>query len=163
MEAKDKKEISYTDIYSLWLPLAVMWIIMGIEQPAITSVIARLADAKVNLAAFGIAFSFVLIMESPILQLLTAATALSTDRQSYNRLFSFATSLGIGMTVVHLAFGVTPAFRLLLLHLLLEPRDDRRRDRGMPVGLLGLLVPDERQVLHEVKIAKHSTFGRSVT
>ena len=100
-----------------------MWVIMGVEQPAITSVVARLGDAKTNLAAFGIAFSFVLIMESPILQLLTAATALSTDRQSYRRLLLFSILLGGAMTVIHVAFGVTPAFRLLLTGLLRIPEE----------------------------------------
>jgi progressive ankylosis protein len=110
-------------ILLVWLPLAAMWVIMGIEQPAITSVVARLGDAKTNLAAFGIAFSFVLIMESPILQLLTAATALSTDRRSYRRLLLFTTLLGGGMTVIHVVFGVTPAFRLLLTGLFRIPED----------------------------------------
>ena len=36
-----------------WWPLAGSWLLMGIEMPAVSAVIARLADPTINLAAFG--------------------------------------------------------------------------------------------------------------
>ena len=66
-----------------------MWLMMAIEQPAITAVIARLPEPELNLAAFGVTFSLALIVESPIIQLLTAGTALPKGKQSYERLLRF--------------------------------------------------------------------------
>jgi hypothetical protein len=97
-------------IFLLWLPLAGMWFLIGVEQPAITSLIARLADAKTQLAAFGVAFSFYLIVMSPTMQLLTAATALATDKGSYRKLLGFTLLLCVVMTILHLLFGFTQAF-----------------------------------------------------
>ena len=102
--------LTYKRIFLMWLPLAGMWFLIGVEQPAITSIIARLADAKTQLAAFGVAFSFFLIMMSPVMQLLTTATALATDRKSYRTLFGFTLLLCGGMTLVQLIFECTPAF-----------------------------------------------------
>ncbi|MFW5826789.1 MAG: hypothetical protein ACOCU4_01785, partial [Alkalispirochaeta sp.] len=47
-------------LFVFWLPLAVMWIIMGIEQPSLNAIIARLPDAEVHLAAFEVAFGLAL-------------------------------------------------------------------------------------------------------
>ena len=47
-------KLPYMYILVFWTPLAVMWILMGFEQPALTAVAARLPDAALNLAAFGV-------------------------------------------------------------------------------------------------------------
>lgn len=57
--------VTLTRIFLLWFPLAVMWIFMAVEQPGVNAVIARLPQAKEHLAAYGVTFSFALIIESP--------------------------------------------------------------------------------------------------
>lgn len=53
---------------------------MGLEGPAISAVIARLANPEINLAAYGgVVFPLALFIEAPIIMLLAASTALSTD------------------------------------------------------------------------------------
>ena len=44
-------------IARFWLPLAAMWILMALEQPLLSAVIARLPAAALNLAAYGLTFS----------------------------------------------------------------------------------------------------------
>ena len=36
-----------------WWPLAASWLLMGAELPALSAVVARLPDARINLAAYG--------------------------------------------------------------------------------------------------------------
>ena len=97
-------------IFILWVPLAVMWIIMGVEQPVINGIIARMPEAKENLAAFGITFAVALIIEGPVIQLLTAGTALATSKRNYGKLLVFMHLMGLGLTLVHLILAVTPAY-----------------------------------------------------
>ncbi|MGC9311827.1 MAG: hypothetical protein ACP5IA_03970, partial [Sediminispirochaetaceae bacterium] len=82
-------QLTQRRILIFWIPLAAMWLFMSVEQPGINAVIARLADPKINLAAYGITISLSLIIESPIIQMLTAATALSDSRHNYRKLLTF--------------------------------------------------------------------------
>ena len=57
--------VTQREIFFFWIPLAAMWLIMGIEQPLTSAFIARLADAKSNLAAYGLSYALTIIIESP--------------------------------------------------------------------------------------------------
>ncbi len=88
-------------LFLMWLPLALMWMLMAIEQPAIAAVLARMNDAKLQLAAFGVAFSLALFIEGPIIQMLAAGTALGGSRENYKRLLELMNFLGWTATAVH--------------------------------------------------------------
>jgi progressive ankylosis protein len=118
-----REQLTYTKIFLLWLPLAAMWLMMGIEMPLINAVIARLNEAKTNLAAFGITLSISLLMEAPVIQLLTAGTALANSRNNYNRLMMFMHILAISITLLHLLIGITPLYTLLLKYIIGVPED----------------------------------------
>ena len=63
--------LSSRRIYYTWWPLAASWLLMGIELPAISAVIARLENPTINLAAYGgIVFPLALIIESPIIMMM---------------------------------------------------------------------------------------------
>lgn len=63
---------------------------MGFEGPAISAVLARLADPKINPAAFGgVVFPIALVVEAPIVMLLGASTALCKDHAACQRIRSF--------------------------------------------------------------------------
>ncbi len=73
-------DVSMRCIIRTWWPLAASWLLMGLEGPAISAVIARLANPEINLAAYGgVVFPLALFIEAPIIMLLAASTALSTD------------------------------------------------------------------------------------
>ena len=40
-------------VFSTWWPLAASWLMMGLELPAVSAVIARLAYPEIHLAAYG--------------------------------------------------------------------------------------------------------------
>ncbi len=96
---------------------------MAVEQPGLAAVITRLPEVKKQLAISGVIFSFSLIIESPIIQMLSAATALGRGRNSYRELLGFMHILGAGLTLIHFLTGITPFFDFLILRLIKLPPD----------------------------------------
>ncbi|MBN1446771.1 MAG: hypothetical protein JXA28_02475 [Bacteroidetes bacterium] len=100
-------------ILKFWLPLLATWLMMSVEGPFLAAVIARLADAKFNLAAYGVAFSFALMVESPIIMMMSASTALVSNRTSYLKLRNFTVLLNGGITVIMIILILPPVFPLI--------------------------------------------------
>ena len=72
--------LSLQDVRAAWWPLAVSWLMMAVEQPAIAAVVARLPDPEVGLGAYGgVVFPIALVVEAPVIMLLAASTELSRD------------------------------------------------------------------------------------
>jgi uncharacterized membrane protein len=109
-------------IFRFWLPLALMWVMMALEQPILAAVIARLPQPKEQLAAFGITFSLALLIEGPIIMLLPASTALAKGEQSYGQLLRFTTLLSVSITILHLVIALTPAYNFLVDVLIGAPK-----------------------------------------
>ncbi|MHB1194232.1 MAG: hypothetical protein ACYC6F_14505 [Longimicrobiales bacterium] len=120
-----------------WLPLAATWLMMGLEGPYLAAVIARLPEAKFNLAAHGVAYAFALVTEAPILMLMSAATALVTDGDSFRRLRNFARTLCVGATGLVLVVLIPPVHRFLLLDLVHLPPEVME----LTYGALWLFLP----------------------
>lgn len=108
-------------IARFWLPLAAMWVLMALEQPMLSAVIARLPEAKLNLAAYGLTFSLALIVESPVIMFLTMGTALAKDRQSYRLLLRFTHIMAWSLTALHLLIGLTPLYAWIVGNLVGVP------------------------------------------
>lgn len=104
------ENIGLKKIFYFWIPLASTWIMMAAEQPFLMAVVARLDEAKHNLAAFGIAFAIALILESPIIMLMTASLSLVKDKQSYIKLRSFSNILNVAITLIMIVILIPPIF-----------------------------------------------------
>lgn len=124
-------------ILLFWSPLAAQWLMMALEGPFLAAVIARLADPAFNLAAHGVAFAFAILVESPVIMLMSASTALVEDRDSYRRLRNFTRALNAGATGLLLLVLVPPVYDFLLETLLGLPAEVARLVRGA----LWLLLP----------------------
>ena len=59
--------LTYRQIFLFWLPLAGTWLMMAVEGPYLAAIIARLDRPTENLAAFGVAFAFAIIIEAPVI------------------------------------------------------------------------------------------------
>lgn len=118
--------LTHRKILLFWSPLALTWLMMAIEQPLLIAFIARLSDAKYNLAAFGIAGSFAMIIESPIIMLMTASTALATGRHSYRKLKRFTDILNASITGVQLIILIPPVFNFIVIGLMEVPEEIAR-------------------------------------
>jgi hypothetical protein len=105
-----KETLTYKKIFVFWYPLAATWLMMGIENPFLTAIIARLPEPKYNLAAFGVAFAFALIIEAPIIMIMSAATKLVTDSDAFYKLRKFTYTLNIIITFILLVGLIPPIF-----------------------------------------------------
>ena len=83
---------------------------MSIEGPTLAALIARLPEPKLNLAAFGVAFSLALIVEAPIIMMLSASTALVKDWTSYCSLRRFNQLLNLAITLAMAVLLLPPVF-----------------------------------------------------
>lgn len=117
------EKLTYRRVFHFWGPLALTWLMMAIEQPFLISFIARLEDAKYNLAAFGIAGSFAMIVEAPIIMLMSASTALVTGRNSYKKLKKFTDILNALITGIQLIILIPPVFNFIVIHLMEVPEE----------------------------------------
>lgn len=108
-------DVSMRRIIRTWWPLAASWLLMGLEGLAISAVIARLANPEIHLAAYGgVVFPLALFIEAPVIMLLAASTALSTDWSSYRKLRTYMHSLGIGLSLLHVAIAFTPLYDFIV-------------------------------------------------
>lgn len=103
----NSKDLSIRRIFHFWKPLAATWLMMSVEGPTLTAMIARLPEAKLNLAAFGVAFAFALLVEAPVIMMMSASTALVQNRPTYLKLRNFTHFLNAGITGVML-IGLLP-------------------------------------------------------
>jgi hypothetical protein len=107
-----------------WAPLAASWLLMGGELPLVSAIIARLPDPTTQLAAFGgIVFPLSLLIESPIVMLLSASTALSRDRDAYRLLASCMRWMGGALTALHALVAFTPLFDVVTARVLHAPAE----------------------------------------
>src|SRR5689334_19135102 len=103
--------LTLPEVVTTWLPLAGSWILMGLELPVVSAAMARMPHATVSLAAYGgVVFPLALLIESPILMLLTASTALARDRHSYHVVRRFMFVAAGFLTVLHAVLAFTPLF-----------------------------------------------------
>jgi Na+-driven multidrug efflux pump len=112
------QQLTQRRIFAFWLPLAATWLMMATEGPFLAAVIARLADPTYNLAAYGVALSIALLVESPIIMIMSAATALVRDRASYLAMRNFTNTLNAGITLLMLVALVPPVFDVIARGLL---------------------------------------------
>ena len=111
-------------ILKVWWPLALSWLFMGLEQPLISAIIARLPDPTIHLAALGgVVFPIALIIESPIIMLLTASTALADYQQAYKLINRFMMWTGFIITIFHALLAFTPLYDLLVVATLRPPQE----------------------------------------
>ena len=102
--------LALSTILWFWLPLAATWLMMSAEGPYVAAIIARMPEAALNLAAYGVAFSLAWLVESPIMMLLTASNSLVRDRQSFVALRRFAYRMNAAVTAVMVMLAVPAVF-----------------------------------------------------
>ncbi len=130
--------LRWNHILKTWWPLAASWMLMGLEGPAISAIVSRLAEPKINLAAYGgLVFPLALLVEAPIIMMLAASTALSRDWASFVKLRRFMNRMGASLTLIHIAMAATPLYYVLARYIIHAPEEIIGPGR---VGLL-LMIP----------------------
>lgn len=119
------------------MPLAATWLMMAAEGPFLAAVIARLADPTIGLAAYGVSMALAVLVEAPVLMLMSAATALVENAEAYRRLRNFANALNAFATASLLFVVIPPINDALFLGVLALP--DAVADQAY--GALWLFLP----------------------
>lgn len=109
----DPQPLRPATIILFWLPLAATWFMMAVEGPYLAAIVARMPAAAIGLGAFGVATSLAWLIESPIMMLLSASTALVRDRASYLALRRFAFILNAVVTLGMVILATPPVFRFV--------------------------------------------------
>ncbi len=150
--------LTFRKIFRLWIPLEATWLMMAVEGPFIAALIARLAEPKYNLAAYGVAFSFALILEAPVIMIMSAATSLVRNGEAFRRLRIFTYWINGTTTLVMVLFLIPPVFDAISIGLIgLTPKV-----AGLTHHALLLLLPwpgaiGYRRFYHGLLIRNHKT------
>ena len=95
------KPVTLKEVFRLWLPLAGSWLLMGIESPMLAAFVARMATPEITLAAWGsLVYPISLVVEGPIIMLLTASTALVNNLSSYKKLFKYMIIMSFVLSLI---------------------------------------------------------------
>ena len=95
---------------------------MASEGPFLAAIIARLPDPTFNLAAYGVAFALAILIEAPVIMLMSAATSVVKDRASFLKLRNFSRALCLGTTGVLLIVLIPEIYTTLIVSGLGVPR-----------------------------------------
>jgi hypothetical protein len=96
---------------------------MSLEGPFLAAIIARLADPKFNLAAHGVAFAFALLVEAPVIMIMSASTALVDNATNFKRLRKFTYSLNAAVTGAMLLILVPPLYAFVMRDVIALPKE----------------------------------------
>lgn len=117
-------KLTQKKIFLFWLPLFASWLMMTMEGPITSAIISRQPNAITMLAAYGIAISLSVFIESPIINLLATSTALVKDQASYRLGLKFTLWFIIPLTILTAAIGFIPSvFNFVVLVLLGAPEE----------------------------------------
>lgn len=117
-------------VLEAWWPLAASWLLMGLEVPVVSAVVARLPEATISLAAYGgVVMPLSLLIEAPIIMLLAASTALARDLPSYRVGARFMWIASLVLTALHGLVAFTPLYDLIVAGLLHPPPEVREPAR----------------------------------
>ena len=110
---------------------------MAAEGPFLAAIIARLPDPKFNLAAYGVAIAFAILVEAPVIMIMSASTALVEDGHTFRKLRNFTFALNALITGIMLLVLVPSIFGLIMQDLIGLPDEVAR----LTYGALWILLP----------------------
>lgn len=118
LQEPQSQSVSFGTLWREFLPLSLSDVTMACGDPMITTTLAHLPDAQVNLAAVGIAKSLAIFFESPIIMILHASNALAGSQDSRKALWRFTLLVGGGLTFLLSLLGLPIIFSFVGVSLL---------------------------------------------
>jgi hypothetical protein len=116
-----EEPLSLKKIFIFWVPLAATWLMMAFEGPFLSALIARLKEPEYNLAAYGVAYSFALIIEAPVIMIMSASTSLVKNYSAFTKLKYFTYNLNSLLTIAMIVLIVPPVFHFIAINLIKLP------------------------------------------
>lgn len=99
---------------------------MSFEGPFLAALIARSSEPEFNLAAYGVAYSLALIVEAPIIMMMSASIALVKNRQSFLKLRNFTYIVNAIITMIMLIAIIPVIFYFIAETLIGLPKEVSR-------------------------------------
>jgi hypothetical protein len=119
-------QLTNKKIFLFWLPLAATWIMMSFEGPYLAALIARSPHPEFNLAAYGVAYSLALIIEAPIIMIMSASVTLVKDKQSFQKLRDFTFTASSILTLFMIVLVLPQVFYFITEDLMNLPSEVSR-------------------------------------
>jgi len=124
--ANNTKESSKTTLVSLWrefIPLSLSDVTMACGDPLISTTLAHLPFARINLAAIGVAKALAVFFESPIITILHTSNALAPTKKSRHALWQFTLLAGGSLTLLLALLTLPSVFAAIGGRLLGVPKE----------------------------------------
>lgn len=121
--ASDKKGPTLGQMGALWLPMAASIVMMVLEPSIVNFGLARTRNVELALAAYGVAYSLALLVEAPVLMLLDASVARSTDRAAFSPGAALFPGAGPGGSSHRASADSHPLYGLLVREVMNIPAD----------------------------------------
>lgn len=128
--------LSFRTILSFYLPLAASWVLMSFEGPVSVRLISMRPDSVTHTAAFLLVMGIALWIESPVIDLLSTATTLATNKARIHALRNFALLMMGFCTCVHVLVTATPLYTMLMNHVLHIRAEVADAARGPLIAML---------------------------
>jgi len=112
---------SYAQLLRFFGPLALSNSMMMLEALIITTALSHAIHSELRLAAFNVMFGVALVIEAPVMMLLSASTALSLTQHAFRRLFRFMLALGGLAVAIGFLVSLTPLYGWLVLGIMQIP------------------------------------------
>lgn len=111
------------DVFRFWVPLSITWMMMSVEGPILTAIVARLPFDKLNLAAYGVAVALAMLIESPVIHLLSTSVALARDAASMRVLRAFTLRINALVTLGMIVTSIPWVYDRVTLDIIHLPVD----------------------------------------
>jgi progressive ankylosis protein len=124
--ADNLKKDSKTTLLSLWrqfIPLSLSDVTMAMGDPLISTTLAHLPFARLNLAAVGVAKALAVFFESPIIMILHTSNTLAPNINSRRALWRFVLMGGGGLSLLLALLTLPGVFAVIGDDLLGVPKD----------------------------------------
>lgn len=106
-------DLSHLQLLGLFAPLAFSAVMMVIAMQFISAGIARLPEAQMSLAAYGVVMAISIFLEAPIIVIIHVANSLVRGPVSYRRVFAFSVLTGGLLSLIHALIALTPLYDLV--------------------------------------------------
>ncbi|MCH7905251.1 MAG: hypothetical protein IH944_11905 [Armatimonadetes bacterium] len=101
-------------IFWFFMPLALSWIFMSLESPIVAGIISRRGGAELALAGLALLWPISILIEAPVIDLLSTSTTLAKSHQNYVQIRKFAVMLMVWVTLAHAAVAASPFYWILI-------------------------------------------------
>ena len=112
---------SYRHLFLFFIPLALSSSMMTLEPLIVSAALSHAVNSEVTLAAYSVMFGIALVIEAPVIMLVSASNALARTRDAFRKLLRFALVSGSVGVAIGFLVSLTPLYGWLVLDLMQIP------------------------------------------